>query len=665
MTLTIVIGSSGSGKTTFLNDVYKRHECIYVRQYHSLRPYIPVSQIPNFDPTQLPYWHIYETEGTAETIPVGGTLAGEFTAGLSGGQRKLLLFELICQRLLPPPQTTISTATNDESQPQSQQQPQQSPPKQTARIPELICLDEPFCGVTDDYVSFVSKRLQQLQQYHFIVLVTNDHVDALTKMAHHIITVSAVDRTVVELQLQPKPQQQPLVSDEKDQDQDKDYNQEDPIQTPCAPPETSTTTTTTTSQMRNPTTLSSSSSSSSSSSKKRRQVVSRELMIQALSVVGKKASRNGGLRRSTRSTMSFHTIDSTATSVDATGTTTTPTLWSDACFFYQVEVLSNRALRGVVLFTMVCLGLFVIAFWNSNDDQAALVLVGGEIIAFFCVNPYLLSLVEWRIAMHEESQALVHSSPAMYRALKTALTITLIFAVSWAEFGVVNAVMTNSSLLSRVSIWIGMFTDSLSMTFVLICLGIYTHLDFQRVEVVGILPFLLMVFFSTTFSPGSGLPGIKELRYLFPRFYFWCLVPIDDMEGCPEESEWILVLYMCLASMVGAVLFGLVQVVRTCRTRTKTAQTVEFRQSLLLQPDFVQLQRSLFGDHMLHHYRRESLDPNDYCDHQEQQDSDETNHAKREKSVEQPTSQTTSSSNNKDDYDVPVDNEECLPEDEV
>ena len=613
----------------------------------------------------MPYWHIYETEGTADTICLGGTLAGEFTAGLSGGQRKLLLFELLCQRLLPPPQTrttTSTTTTNDESQePKQQEQPEQQPPPESSsphqtgvRIPQLLCLDEPFCGVTDDYVSFVTKRLHQLQRYHFIVLVTNDHVEALTQMAHHILTVSAVDRTVVELQLPPPPQQQPVVSDdEKDQD-----DEENPFQTPGAPPES---TTTTTSQTKNPTTV-----SSSSSSKKTRQVVSRELMIQALSVVGQKDWRNGGRRGSTRSTRSsFHTTDTNATSDDAattmTTTTTTTSLWSDAYFFYQVEVVSNCALWGVVLFTLVCLGLFVVAFWNSHDDQAALVLVGGDVIAFFCVNPYLLSLVEWRIAMHEESQALVHSSPALYRALKTALTMTLILVVSWAEFGVVIAVMTDSSLSSRFSIWIGMFTDSLSMTFALIGLGIYTHLEFQRVEILGTLPFLLMVFFSTTFSPGSGLPGIKELRYLFARFYFWCLVPIDDMEGCPDTSnEWTLVVYMCLASLVGVVLFGSIQVVRACRTRSKTAQTVEFRQSLLLQPDFVQLQRSLFGDHhMLQYRRRESLlDPNDDDDdYDAKENPDGTN------DVEQPTSQTTSSNNK--DYDAPLDDEECLPEDEV
>ena len=47
-----------------------------------MRPYVTVSKIPNFDPTKLPYWDIYEREGTAATVKVGGTMAGEFTGTL-------------------------------------------------------------------------------------------------------------------------------------------------------------------------------------------------------------------------------------------------------------------------------------------------------------------------------------------------------------------------------------------------------------------------------------------------------------------------------------------------------------------------------------------------------------------------------------------------------
>ena len=46
MTLTVVVGSSGSGKTTFLHDVHTLHSCTYIRQYHTLRPYVPIRNMP-------------------------------------------------------------------------------------------------------------------------------------------------------------------------------------------------------------------------------------------------------------------------------------------------------------------------------------------------------------------------------------------------------------------------------------------------------------------------------------------------------------------------------------------------------------------------------------------------------------------------------------------
>ena len=54
-----------------------------------MRPYIIVSAIPHFDPKQLPYWDIYEREGKANSIQVGGTMAGEFTGTLDGIRRSV------------------------------------------------------------------------------------------------------------------------------------------------------------------------------------------------------------------------------------------------------------------------------------------------------------------------------------------------------------------------------------------------------------------------------------------------------------------------------------------------------------------------------------------------------------------------------------------------
>ena len=176
MTLIVAVGSSGSGKTTFLHDVHALYKCTYVTQYHKLRPYISVRKIPAFDPSQLPFWKLYSDEtldGVSgknasynANVKIGGTMGGAFTAGLSGGQRKMMIFELVRQR----------TRTQSEL---------------------LIVLDEPFAGVTDDFVPYIMERLDEMRLKHNILLVTNDHIAALTKMADSTITVSAIDRSKV------------------------------------------------------------------------------------------------------------------------------------------------------------------------------------------------------------------------------------------------------------------------------------------------------------------------------------------------------------------------------------------------------------------------------------------------------------------------------------
>ncbi len=58
-------------------------------------------------------------------------------------------------------------------------------------------INQPFAGVTDDFVPFIIKRLNDIKQKHNILLVTNDHVDVLKNMADNTIVVSALDRTKV------------------------------------------------------------------------------------------------------------------------------------------------------------------------------------------------------------------------------------------------------------------------------------------------------------------------------------------------------------------------------------------------------------------------------------------------------------------------------------
>merc|ERR1719491_2620785 len=83
----------------------------------------------------------------------------------------------------------------------------------------------------------------------------------------------------------------------------------------------------------------------------------------------------------------------------------------------------------------------------------------------------------------------------------------------------------------------------------MVLFGLYSDLPDALVQIVGAMPFLFMIFFSTTFSPGAGVRGIKELRYLFSRYYLWCMLPGDistKMEGCPESNT---LLYLILSSL--------------------------------------------------------------------------------------------------------------------
>ena len=430
-------------------------------QYHTARPYIPVTKIPNFDPTELPFWDIYEKEGKASKIQIGGTMAGEFTAGLSGGQRKLLLFELVRQRVA----------------------------KQSDL---LIALDEPFAGVTDDFVPFIVERLNEMRQKHNIVLVTNDHISVLKEMADNTLTVSAVDRATVRIN-----------------------GREDPVD--------------------------------------------RRKALLALSVGERYTFLTGS---------------------------------SDLKFFFTVEVLSNGALLGIAGFVIFLFTLLLLTFWNSAKNSASLILIAGEILAYFGLNPYLLSAIEWRDYMKEEAEALMHASVGANLFLRTCLTLCFGILIWNLEYGIVNLVVDG---LGTFDIWWGVMLDSISTTVPFIIMGLYTSASHTDVEMIGSLPFLFMMFFSTAYSPGSGVPVVKGLRYIFTKFYLWCLVPgvEDDMEGCPSTRAENLT-YMTLSSLFFIVLFAAASIVSTYKEKKRSSLR---DQSLmeLMDDDFTELQEELYG----------------------------------------------------------------------
>ena len=388
-------------------------------------------------------------------------MAGTFTPGLSGGQRKLLLFELIYQR----------TAGQRDL---------------------LLVLDEPFCGVTDDFVPWIMARLQLMNQRHNILLVTNDHVEALKNLADNTIVVSAVDRSKVQVN-------------------GGNY-------------------------------------------------VDRDKVILALSV-GDDYVYQG------------------TSSVDYK-------------FFFNVEVWNNNGLLGVAAFTLFSFTLFLPTFWNSASDQAPLVFVATSWISFLCINPYLITLVDWRNFMSEEADALLHSSKASNKALKCVLTLFLFLLLSFMEFGCSNAVING---FNSFRFWVAMLLDSSSLTSPYLFFGLYTRLTFEAVQIFAFMPFLFMIFFSTTYSPGSGVGVVKELRYLFVRYYFYCMIPSiqDEMEGCPADN--VIMLYMVLSSFFFLVLFVAFKVIKNVIKSGKHKQIVDYHNKMR-DAEFRDVQVELYGE---------------------------------------------------------------------
>jgi hypothetical protein len=357
----------------------------------------------------------------------------------------------------------------------------------------LLVLDEPFAGVTDDFVPWIVGRLNEMRKQHNVLLVTNDHVATLKELADNTIVISAIDRSKVQV---------------------------NGLNT-----------------------------------------VDREKCILALSVGDEFLYR---------------------------GTA------ADLKFFFDVEVTNNGALFGVAAFTIFAFGLFLATFWDSSSTQGALIIVAASLIAFFCLNQYLVALVDWRNFMSEEAEALMHSSKATNKALKSMLTLTLVLIVSLVEWGVVNAVVDG---FEDRKFWVGILMDSASGTSS-IFFGLYTKLPFQAVQLLASVPFLFMIFFSTTFSPGSGVAGLKELRYLFARFYLFCMIPgvQDDMEGCPDED--LNVLYMVLSALIGTFLFAVYEITLFIVKASHTKKQIH-EKNQLKDDEFRDLQVELYGEGVL------------------------------------------------------------------
>jgi len=354
-------------------------------------------------------------------------------------------------------------------------------------------LDEPFAGVTDDFVPFITARLQEMRKKHNVLIVTNDHVDALTSMADSTITVSAIDRSRV------------LLNGAS---------------------------------------------------------FDREVMLHAVA----------------KGIAYQHSVGQ-----------------DDLKFFVSTELLTSPQVGASLGFTVFAMLLFLLSYWDSRPGSEALVLVGIQIIAFFAINPYLIALCDWRNIILEEADALMHCSTQTNLGLKSLVTLALLVFISVVSFGCLVACL-NTPVINNAGMWAQMLFDSASLTLPFICFGLYSRLPLQAVQILSSFPFLFMIFFSTTFSPGAGVTGVKALRFLFARFYLWCRLPVvrDSLEGCPE-SDAELVGYTALTGCLGLILFLVFQVVRVQIKGARKASSAKTKfAEITAKPEYDQAQIELY-----------------------------------------------------------------------
>ncbi len=151
--------------------------------------------------------------------------------------------------------------------------------------------------------------------------------------------------------------------------------------------------------------------------------------------------------------------------------------------------------------------------------------------------------------------------------------------------------------LTTAQFFFGILFDLLSSITPLIYMGLYTDWTDRSVQFLGQMPFLLMIFFSNAYSPGAGVYGIKELRYLFPKFYLWCMLPEDmEMEGCPEDS---ILRYLILSSFVFPMVFVLLGLVRALSANVHKSKKKSSQLEAIQSVEFATLQLELFGEKVL------------------------------------------------------------------
>mmetsp|Transcript_54145 Transcript_54145/g.65147 ORF Transcript_54145/g.65147 Transcript_54145/m.65147 type:complete len:215 (+) Transcript_54145:2-646(+) len=177
--------------------------------------------------------------------------------------------------------------------------------------------------------------------------------------------------------------------------------------------------------------------------------------------------------------------------------------------------------------------------------------------------------------------------------MKCMLTIIITSVTCLVLWGCINLVIDG---MSDPYILFALHFDTVALIYPMIFVALYSTLPFELVQIIGTTPFLFMIFFSTTFSPGAGVAGIKAVRYLFPRFYLWCELPgvEDDMEDCPEDRIENMIYLFLSAQLFHTCFFALV-FAKQFKKKVDKFKSIEKRKLVMSSEFFGTLQKELFG----------------------------------------------------------------------